>query len=472
MTPVRTNGQRPDRLDQRGRWSTAARSWLALKLRAWWPVLALAALSIVANYLVLPWYGYIADGLWAIVILAAAVRLPLREAFPCWLAVLALQILAPPLPNPPQWIRSVGVMVVASLIIRQRNTLRATEGRYRDLVEHSADAVVGTTLDGTITSWNPAAERLYGYSAAEIAGQSLTRLIPPERSEELPGAILARLERGERIEQLETVRLHRDGSPVEVALSISPIRDSRGELVGTSSIAHDIGARLALQRLQDEFLALAAHELRNPLTALSAYVELLERRPSRDGRELRGIVRQTARLRRLIDDLVDVARLERGHLALQRERLDLVELVQTSVAAAQAANPSHPIRLDLPTGPLAGCWDRDRIAQVLDNLLGNAAKYSPAESEIVVQVADQGQQVQVTVADRGSGIPPASLPRLFERFYRVQSPGTGGVGGLGLGLYVSKSLVEAHGGTIWVESAAGQGSTFGFTLPAAATPSS
>jgi signal transduction histidine kinase len=215
----------------------------------------------------------------------------------------------------------------------------------------------------------------------------------------------------------------------------------------------------------EDFLSVAAHELRNPLTAITGFAQLMQRGERYSERAVTAILSQTARLQRLVGDLVDASRLETGQLKLRRTRIDLVELVRASAEHAQATSARHSVRVSAPAGPLEGWWDRDRLDQVLGNLLSNAIKYAPAGGDVRIQVDDLGAEARVSVEDRGLGIPPEALPRLFERFYRVQHPEAGEIQGLGLGLYITKSLVEAHGGRIAVESEPGRGSTFSFTLP-------
>jgi PAS domain S-box-containing protein/excisionase family DNA binding protein len=351
--------------------------------------------------------------------------------------------------------------------ISERKRAEREQARLAAIVASSIDAIIGNDLGGIVTDWNAAAERLYGYTAAEMVGQSIVRLIPPDRPDELPDSVNERLQRGERIEQLETVRLRKDGTTVNVSLSISPVRDGRGAIIGASTIARDISERLALQRLQDEFLALAAHELRAPLTAISGYAQILLRRGAYSEDSAAAIVRQCERLDRLIGDLIDVARLTSGQLTLRIEPVDLVELAQSCLEQARVTSgAAPPLRIVAPDHPLVGAWDRDRLGQVLDNLLSNAIKYSPGHGEVLLRVEDLGTAARVSVEDRGLGIPPEALPRIFERFYRARSADTARVDGLGLGLYVARIVVEAHGGQIRAESAGpGQGSTFTFTLP-------
>src|SRR5581483_6787365 len=232
-----------------------------------------------------------------------------------------------------------------------------------------------------------------------------------------------------------------------------------------TAIIRDISERKALERLQQEFLAMVSHELKNPLTAMKTFGQLLRDTETYHRRAVEVILHQIDRLDRLIGDLLDVSRLEARRLRLSRERVDLVALVQRVVQEARAMTTRHQIEVAAPTAPVVGWWDRHRLEQVLQNLLSNAIKYAPQGGRIGVTVVAAPAAAQVSVRDPGVGIPPEALPRLFSRFFRVEQAEASSVQGLGLGLYISKALIEAHGGRIWVESTPGAGSTFFFRLP-------
>jgi PAS domain S-box-containing protein/excisionase family DNA binding protein len=338
--------------------------------------------------------------------------------------------------------------------------------RLAAIVESSDDAIIGKTLEGRIVDWNSGAERIYGYTAAEVVGQPIALLIPDDRPDELP-AIMARLRRGERIEHFETERLTKTGRRITVSVTISPIRDHADQIIGVSAIARDISERLVLERMQRDLLAMVSHELRNPLTAIKGLAQLMQRRGAYNERALQGIVAQTNHLDRLVGDLLDVARLEAGRLELQCEPLDLVALVAENVEQAQAQTQAHALRLEAPAASVPGCFDRDRLNQVLQNLLGNALKYAPG-GEVVVSLTTDSAEARISVADEGPGIPPEDAPKLFERFYRATATADGAKG-LGIGLYVARMLVEAHGGRIWVEPRPRTGCEFVFTLPLGTT---
>lgn len=349
-------------------------------------------------------------------------------------------------------------------IIDITKTKRAELERERlaAIVEFSLDAVIGVDLDGMITDWNPAAEELYGYGAAEVVGRDIGMLIPPERVDERLG-VMERLSRGEEILPYETVRLRKDGSQVDVEIRPSPVRDAAERLVGVAIIARDATTRKRLERAQADFLAMASHDLRSPITVLHGRAQLMRRREAYDEKSIDVMLEQIRRIDRLVADLQEVVKLESGGIELSRSSVELGDLARDAVERARVQAKGHTIRLVRPEAPVHGEWDGDRLGQVLDNLVGNAVKYSSDGGEIVVRVAIAGGEARLTVKDQGDGIPAETLPHLFERFYRADNAGV--VSGLGLGLYISRMLVEAHSGRIWAESEPGLGSTFTIALP-------
>lgn len=248
------------------------------------------------------------------------------------------------------------------------------------------------------------------------------------------------------------------------------------DLIGNRTAAALEHARL-YQRAQnavsvrDQFISIASHELRTPLTSVLGNLQLLQRRleranglNERDQRTLQTAIDQTLRLNRLIDGLLDISRLQQGHLPLERQLIDVRTFVSAVVEELRPVL-DNPVTLDLGDGAVYIQGDRLRLEQVLLNLLHNAAKYSPNSMEISVQVAQSPNQATIAVSDHGIGIPRESLPHLFERFYRAPNAEAQRVSGLGIGLFIVREIVALHGGTINVESASGRGSTFTVSLP-------
>jgi PAS domain S-box-containing protein len=266
------------------------------------------------------------------------------------------------------------------------------------------------------------------------------------------------------------------GNPLgrHVRMSCAPIRNAAGEIVGGLAVASDITELYRLERQKDEFLSIASHELKTPLTSLKILAQLIRRRLARAGSTIEAgqferMDRAIERMERLINDLLDVTRIEAGKLALNRAHVDLAQLAR-QVAEEHAAASEREVRLEAPSDAVVVHADADRVAQVLANLISNALKYSPSDQPVNVRVSVTATEALVAVHDRGPGIPPEALEHIFERFYRapgVEVQSGSGVG-LGLGLYITHELVERHGGRIWAASVVGQGSTFSFALPLAA----
>jgi signal transduction histidine kinase len=251
----------------------------------------------------------------------------------------------------------------------------------------------------------------------------------------------------------------------------APVRSASGGYQGRLFVYVDITAERELDQQRADFMTVAAHELRTPLTPLSIYLESIERRLSRgeqfDPTLVSKALRQTARLGRLVEDLLDVSRMESGRLKLDRKPLRLDELVAAIVADFRATAPAHQLVLEQPSAPVLVDGDRARLEQVLVNLLANAIKYSPSGGEVTVTVGAVGSEACVAVTDHGIGIAEEDLPRVFQRFFRGKNADPEHFGGLGIGLFVSDQVVREHGGYFEVISKPGEGTTLAFLLPLA-----
>jgi PAS domain S-box-containing protein len=373
------------------------------------------------------------------------------------------------------------------------------------IVASSEDAIVSKTLNGIVTSWNSAAQRLFGFDAEDMIGQPILRIIPEDLHHE-ETEILAKLRRGERIERYETTRLHKEGHRLEISLTVSPVRDTTGTIVGAAKIAHDITARRRAERqlqqreselaklleeresfleservaranaerlshMKDEFLATLSHELRTPLNAIQGWVTLLRQRQSSQedlARGLETIDRNVRNQAQIVSDLLDMSRIISGKVNLEVQPLQLHEVVDGAIDTLRQSAAAKNIRiqklLDSRIGFVRG--DPNRLQQVLWNLLSNAVKFTPKGGRIQVVLERVNSHVEICVEDNGIGIRPEFLPYVFDRF-RQGDPGTNRrYGGLGLGLSIVKTLVELHGGSVRVKSPGeNQGSTFIVALP-------
>jgi len=355
------------------------------------------------------------------------------------------------------------------------------------IVESSDDAIVSKTLEGRILSWNSGASRIFGYAAAEVVGQPITVIIPPELHEE-EQRILARLRAGQRIEHFDTVRVAKDGRRIPISLTVSPIRDSRGVIIGASKVARDVSDRKraeeALQqneealrdadRRKDEFLALLAHELRNPLAPIRyalAANRKSGRTPEQRKRAEEIIERQVTHMSRLLDDLLDVSRITRSTLELKKTLTELTSIVGSAIETARPFldTKRHTLTVDLPKQAVRLDADAVRLAQVFSNLLINAAKYTDPGGHIQLRAVREGSQIVVAVRDDGIGIAADMMPRLFAMFSQAKAALGRSEGGLGIGLSLVRGLVTLHGGSVEARSdGPGCGSEFIVRLPAGA----
>ena len=346
------------------------------------------------------------------------------------------------------------------------------------IVESSQDAIVSMTLDGIVTSWNGAAERMYGYPADEMIGQSLQRVIPADRRME-EAAILEQVRVGKTVEHYETKRLTRDGGEIDVSLSISPLRDGAGDVVGASKIARDVGAAKRAEariiELQAELMHMTrltsmgqlssalAHELNQPLAATLNYLNAAKRLTVSGGANLTEVIEKAARqveragqIIRRLRDFVEKRETARG---LE----DVNALVKDAIVLGMVGTAPAGVKLDtrLAADPAQVLVDRVQIQQVLINLMRNAVEAMQESRVRRLDIATETRdgRVTVSVADTGAGVPAEIADKLFEPFVSGKS------NGMGVGLAISRSIVEAHGGRLWLTPNPGGGAVFQFTLP-------
>jgi PAS domain S-box-containing protein len=368
--------------------------------------------------------------------------------------------------------------------VSERQQAEAVRARLAAIVESSDDAIIGKDLDGVIISWNAGAERLFGYTTAEAVGRPITLLVPPDRRSE-ESEILARLRRGERVEHFESARIAKDGRMIDVSVTISPIGESSGRIVGASKIARDITERKRLEqrlkhqldelaaaaRHKDEFLAMLAHELRNPLAAINSAVHVTTLTAAREQLDwcMDVINRQVKHLSRLIDDLLDVSRITRGKIQLRKEPLDMSPILRGAIELARPLieERQHKLSVAIAPGSLPTEGDPVRLEQIITNLLTNAAKYTENGGQVWLSAERDEEAIVIKVRDAGIGIAPEQISRLFELFAQGDRSLARSEGGLGIGLTLARSLAEMHGGHLTAASAGpGRGSEFTVWLPA------
>jgi len=352
-------------------------------------------------------------------------------------------------------------------------------------VESSHDAIVSKDLDGIITSWNKGAERLFGYAAEEAVGQNITLIIPPDRRGE-ERAIVERLMRGERVDHFETVRMRKDGSLLDVALTISPIKDAAGGIVGASKLARDITERKraedALRQAQadlaymsrvttmGELTASLAHEIRQPISAAVTNAKTCLRWLRRDEPDVAEACEAASRLVKDVMRAADIigritSLFKKG--ALQRDLVDVNELIREMIVLlrSEASRYSISIRSELAENLPKVMADRVQLQQVFMNLMLNAIaamKEGSGGSELTIKSEAGDAQLLISVSDTGAGLPPEHAEQIFKAFFTTKDAGTG------MGLPISRSIIESHGGRLWATGVPGSGATFQFTLPATA----
>jgi PAS domain S-box-containing protein len=339
------------------------------------------------------------------------------------------------------------------------------------IIDSSEDAIISKTLEGMITSWNQAARRMFGYEEPEAIGRHISLLIPQDRLQE-EDLIIDRVRRGLNVQHFETIRQTKDGRLIPISLTVSPIKAVDGTIIGASKIARDISEQVKareeikmLNARKDEFIGIAGHELRTPITTIKGYLQLLEEEAETTvARNFLGkALRQVNKLNRLVGDLLDVSRIQAGQLQYNMVACRLLPLIREAVETIRQIYPGHSIDMILPAEDPVITADGAKIEQVLINFLTNAVKYSPDEAKVVVNVKISEGKAIVSVQDFGIGISSQHLDDIFSRYFRVD-PSTS-TGGLGLGLYISKEIILRHDGDIRVESKIGEGSVFYFSLP-------
>lgn len=342
--------------------------------------------------------------------------------------------------------------------------------RLAAIIQSSDDAIISKTLDSVITSWNAAAERIFGYPGEEMIGETIYKLIPEDRLDEEP-QILARLKSGERVQHFETKRQTKDGRLIDVSLTISPVKDPQGNIIGLSKIARDITEKKLDETRKSDFIGMVSHELKTPLTSLGAIIQVTNAKlgTSEDSflvGAMQKANQQVKRMTAMINGFLNISRLESGKIHIEKQDFDMETLILDVIEEANLTTSTHVINYDQRQPVLLNA-DRDKIGSVISNFISNAIKYSPKGKYIDVSCIVKDGEVILSVKDDGMGIKPEDLDKIFDRYYRVETNHTRHISGFGIGLYLSSEIIERHGGKVWAESESGKGSTFYFSLPLA-----
>jgi PAS domain S-box-containing protein len=471
------------------------------RLAGWLIVLSLLVITVGKNYTEgNPYTDPIGAIALLMVVAVAIVVLDFKEAFLVFVLTFASYFtlarlwLAGRLPEPIErdprsatsfmllaWLIVSGM--VATVIASAQNALRRWAGRLEQevadrtaelqqtserlavILNNTPDAILLLSPDGTIRQVNPICKVLFGRSIDELEGRPLQTLLAPHFREGFEAGLLGVTAHRQTV-RLEVTSLRQDGSTFDAELAMAPVHEK--DLVGVVCSLRDISAVKAVERMKASFLSTAAHELRTPLTSIRGFSQILltrELNGERHHRYLEFIDRQAQQLARIIDSLLDVTRLESGRgLELKIELIDIAQLVNQVVQPFSEGANEHTIRVADLDGlpPVNG--DRSRLEQVIWNLLSNAVKYSPDGGTITIRGREKVDRIEIDVQDEGIGISLEDQKQVFEQFFRSDEV-FNEIGGTGLGLTISKLIVELHGGTILLESEPGKGSTFSFCLP-------
>jgi len=348
------------------------------------------------------------------------------------------------------------------------------------IIQSSEDAIIGKTLDGTVFSWNKSAEEMYGYTAEEMIGESIGRLAPKDAHDEIP-EILERISKGQRVKHFETIRIRKDGSPINVSLSVSPIINSKGKTIGAAAIARDISDRKNLEDIQiklvtalesankelEAFSYSVSHDLRAPLRAIDGFSQTLKEDYGKNlgeaGKDIINTIRKSTRqMTGLIEDLLTLSHL--GHQDINAVDTHMTALAKEIFEILKRSNPKRSIKFTCDILPISHA-DPILMRQVWMNLLSNALKFTKKKKNATITVGSktEGDTITYHVKDNGAGFDMKYKDKLFGVFQRLHS--TEEFEGTGIGLSLVKRIIERHGGTVSAKGAVGEGATFSFTLP-------
>jgi len=370
--------------------------------------------------------------------------------------------------------------------------------RLELIISSMAEGLLITDARGTITSLNRLAQELFSLAQVDVEQETPTSLRELAARSNVGwladlAEIVEQTLAGNTIMNRELIAgMSGENVPLTLSISAAPLHDASvtpTRPVGVVAVLNDITSHKQIEKLKDEFVSVVSHELRTPLTAIKGYTQHLMRRIERrlrearqaqkktgpladppesyDLRSLNIVQSQTEHLERLVNDLLDLSRVQWGELHLQYSNFYLADLLTERVRLAQVSAEQHTIYLDIQVQDSKVVADQSRIGQVVGNILDNAVRFSPLGRQVTVKLEEQNNDYLISVTDEGIGVSPEYFDHIFERFYRVRNTASRQYSGIGLGLFVAKAIVEAHGGHIWLSSNQGAGSTFYFTLPMA-----
>jgi len=347
--------------------------------------------------------------------------------------------------------------------------------RWQSLLDNVRLVVVGLTAEGIVEYVNPFFLEITGYEMAEVIGKDwFYNFVPQIDQENLKQVFIDALLNDVQFKNFPSYYqnpiITKAGEERIIAWNNTPLRNPDHEIMGTISIGEDITDKLKVDKIKREFISIVSHELRTPLSSIRGALGLLasgvlDEKADTSKHMLNIAVADTERLVRLVNDILDLERLESSRINLYRHWYDVTELCEQALESMQTLAADNQIQI-LSNVPSLQIWcDRDRLVQTIVNLLSNAIKFSPPHSEVRLEVQSTAQDILFKISDQGRGIPESALESVFERFHQVDASDSRQKGGTGLGLAICRSIIQQHGGNIWAESVLSQGSTFSFTIP-------
>lgn len=341
------------------------------------------------------------------------------------------------------------------------------DARLLAIIDSSNDAIISMNLERKITSWNNAAKDIFGFQQEEVIGSTADSIIPTEKQQELSD-LLAKVARGERVHQLETRLLSKDQGIIEVAITLSPIKEATGKIIGFSKIVRDITEKKHEEQRKNSFIAMVSHEIKTPITAVTAYLQMLLQKAQKeqDSFYINMLSRADIKVKKMtamVQDFLNVTRLEEGKLQILKQEFELAPLIKEIAEDGQFLSNQHTINI-INCDELKVYADQEKLAHVLSNLLSNAIKYSPKGGYIFIKCEPLDKKVRISITDQGIGIKPSDQKRIFERFYRVDDENQYTASGFGIGLYLASEILSYHNSQIQISSKEGIGSTFFFDL--------
>lgn len=343
--------------------------------------------------------------------------------------------------------------------------------RFAAIVRGAEEPIIGYDLDGMVMSWNEGAEKLFGYFAKEIIGKTIKTIVPQGRYGEI-GNIIKTISHGGAIEHFQTVRIKKNGSGVDVSVSASPIKDINGKISGVSVIMLNIAKEKEIDRAKTEFISIASHQLRSPITAINWYMEMLLADKSlkikpKNKKFLKEIYHSSRRMTELVNALLNVSRIELGTLAIEPEPVDFIKIADDILREVFPQIKGKKLKItknyekNLPKVNV----DPKITRVAFQNLLTNAVKYTPARGEIELAIKKSGADILIKVSDTGYGIPKDQQNKIFTKLFRADNAKVKEPAGTGLGLYIAKSAIEQMGGKIWFKSIENKGTSFYVSIP-------